>query len=403
MSGFFQNLLQDSASQVQTATGQAVNSFFGSEYLRDYTHAAKTFRPNSYQYAPKFKFLFHVQFQINNNLFPGLDRANLGLAVKTVKLPSYQIDTVIMNQYNRKRLVQTKIKYDPIEIQFHDDNGNMINNLWYNYYTYYFKDASKPGVIPSGRNITVLQDKPNSSSTLADYNRRTTYDADISGNDDWGFIGETSAPVTQIQAAQGQTKVPFFKNITVYGFNQHNFIAYTLINPVITRFSHDTYDYSQGGGTMQNGMSLEYETVTYQEGAIDGKNPSNVINSFGLNTTYDRTLSPIARPGSQANILGQGGLVNAAGGIAKDLADTNYLSAIQKSGAAYNTFKNANLNQVARAEINNTLYNATLQSIPGNPRTDRYFPAANNTPGPGGAGSTIGNGQATPQPLEPPI
>jgi len=49
MAGFFQNLLTD-----------AVQGFFGSEYLRDYTHASKTFRTNAYGYAPKFKHLFHV-------------------------------------------------------------------------------------------------------------------------------------------------------------------------------------------------------------------------------------------------------------------------------------------------------------------------------------------------------
>jgi hypothetical protein len=399
MSGFFQNLLQDSVGQVKSGARQAVNSFFGTEYLRDYTHAAKTFRPNAYQYAPKFKFLFHVQFEINNNLyqteFP--EGSNFGLAVKTVKLPSYQIDTAILNQYNRKRIVQTKIKYDPIDIQFHDDNGNMINKLWYNYYTYYFKDATQPVVQPRGRNTTTPQDNPTGTSILENYNLRTTYSPKIVGNDDWGYIGETSVPVTEFQASQGQTKVPFFKNITIYGFNQHNFIAYTLVNPVITRFNHDTYSYAESAGTMQNSMTVEYETVTYAEGAISGTNPSNVITSFGQDANYDRTLSPISRPGSQANILGQGGLVNAAGGVAQDLATGNILGAIQKSGAAYNTFKNTNLSQVARSEINNTLYNATLQSIPGNPRSDRYFPAASSTPGPGEAGSTAGTGLSAPK------
>ena len=36
--------------------------FFGNPYVRDYTHAAKTFLPNSYQNAPKLKFLFHTVF-----------------------------------------------------------------------------------------------------------------------------------------------------------------------------------------------------------------------------------------------------------------------------------------------------------------------------------------------------
>jgi hypothetical protein len=404
MSGFFQNLLQDSVTQIKTGAGQAVNSFFGNEYLRDYTHAAKTFRPNAYQYAPKFKFLFHVQFEINNNLYQTAfpEGSNFGLAVKTVKLPSYQIDTTTLNQYNRKRIVQTKIKYEPIDIQFHDDNGNMINKLWYNYYTYYYKDATQPVVQPRGRNTPAPQNMPNATSVLENYNLRTTYSPKISGNDDWGYIGETSVPISEEQAGIGTTKIPFFKNITIYGFNQHNFIAYTLINPVITRFNHDTYSYAEGNGTMQNTMTIDYETVTYSEGAVDGTKPSTVITSFGQDANYDRTLSPISRPGSQANILGQGGLVNAAGGIADNLANGNILGAIQKSGAAYNTFKNGNLQQAVRSEINNTLYNATLQSIPGNPRSDRYYPAASSTPGPGLAGSTAGTGLSAPQPIQPP-
>ena len=401
MSGFFQNLLQDSVSQVKTGAGQAVNSFFGNEYLRDYTHAAKTFRPNAYQYAPKFKFLFHVDFEINENAYAAgnLEGANFGLAVKTVKLPSYKFDIHTMNQYNRKRIVQTKIKYDPIDIQFHDDNGNIITKLWYNYYTYYYKDALQPMVQSSGRQTILPRTQPNNSSNLENYNVRTTYSpkSAIAGNNDWGYIGETSTPVTNLNAGQGQTKVPFFKSITIYGFNQHNFTAYTLINPIITSFGHDTYSYAEGNGIMQNTMSIEYETVTYSEGAIDGSKPSNVITSFGQDANYDRTPSPISRPGSQANILGQGGLVNAAGGVAQDLATGNILGAIQKSGAAYNTFKNTNLSQVARSEINNTLYNATLQSIPGNPRSDRYFPAASSTPGPGEAGSTAGTGLSAPK------
>jgi hypothetical protein len=71
MSGFFQNLLKDAAG-----------TFFGSDFLRDYTHASKTFRTNGYQYSPKFKFLFHVYFDINpeaysQNVSTG---ANFGLA-----------------------------------------------------------------------------------------------------------------------------------------------------------------------------------------------------------------------------------------------------------------------------------------------------------------------------------
>ena len=357
MAGFFQNLLTDAA-----------NGFFGNDYLRDYTHASKTFRPNAYQYAPKFKFLFHVYFEINQSAYAvGLPQgANFGLAVKSVKLPSYTFDTHTMNQYNRKRIVQTKIKYDPIDITFHDDNGNLIRNMWYNYYTYYYKDASIPVASVSGRQAQQTGNGSTNSPNNRNYNSRNIYSQSITGDTNWGYIGETpDGPNTNIQAGNGQTKIPFFKNVTIFGFNQHNYAAYTLINPIINRFAHDTYDYSQGNGTMTNTMTLDYETVKYFQGAISGKEPSNIVAGFGLDSNYDRTLSPISRPGSQASILGQGGLVDGVNGVISDLSgeNTNILGAIQKAGATYNTLKNINLKQAIKSEVTAGITNAIMNPL----------------------------------------
>jgi hypothetical protein len=370
MSGFFQNLLKDAAG-----------GFFGNDYVRDYTHAAKTFRPNAFQYAPKFKFLFHVYFEINSAAYAvGLSTGtNFGLTVKTVKLPSYSFDTHVMNQYNRKRIVQTKIKYDPIDIAFHDDNGNRVRNMWYNYYTYYYKDSTKPVVSTSGRQtITNNSLTPNGG---ADYNSRNLYNNSIAGDEDWGYIGDTStASQTLSSSSQGISKIPFFKNIQIYGFNQHNFVLYTLVNPIITRFSHDTYDYSSGNGTMTNTMTIDYETVKYAEGALDGRAPSNTVPGFGMDENYDRTLSPIARLGSNQTILGQGGLVDSVGGIYQDLANGNILGAIRTAGTSYNTFKNANIKQVAKSDINGILTQATQQALPGSVRGTTYYPGYGVTP-----------------------
>jgi hypothetical protein len=357
MAGFFQNLLTDAAG-----------GFFGNDYLRDYTHASKTFRPNAYQYAPKFKFLFHVYFEINQSAYAvGLPQgANFGLAVKSVKLPSYTFDTHTMNQYNRKRIVQTKIKYDPIDINFHDDNGNLIRNMWYNYYTYYYKDASIPVASVSGRQAQQTGNGSTNSPNNTNYNARNIYSQSITGNTNWGYVGETpDSPASNTQAATGQTKIPFFKNVTIFGFNQHNYVAYTLINPIINRFAHDTYDYSQGNGTMTNTMTLDYETVKYFQGAIDGTKPSDIVAGFGLNSNYDRVPSPITRPGSQSSILGQGGLIDGVGGVISDLSgdNKNVLGAIQKAGATYNTLKNINLKQAIRSEVTTGITNAIMNPL----------------------------------------
>ena len=373
MSGFFQNLLTDAAG-----------AFFGSDYLRDYTHASKTFRTNFYQYSPKFKYLFHTYFDIDSaayNQSPNTG-ANFGLAVKTVKLPSYNFSTANMNQYNRKRIVQTKINYDPVTITFHDDNGNMIRNLWYAYYTYYYNDGRNAAGLFRGARGGPTSTQPGAGGTRvaptgANYFAKTTYADSITGNADWGYIGETNIP-----SNPDGSKSPFFKSITVYGISRHEGAAYTLINPIITSFSHDTYDYAQGTGTMEMTMTLEYETVVYNEFSLDGRTPATLIPGFGLETNYDRTLSPINKPGANGTILGQGGLVDAAGGFFKDIDNKNYLGALQKAGTAYNTFKNVNLKKTAKQELLTGLQNS-LNNTPNITRNSQFdVPVNASSPGP---------------------
>ena len=132
--------------------------FTSVESLRDAQHASRTFTTNSFELKPKFKFLFHVSFTLNYKQIPQLaasmgvdDISNISLLVKTVDLPKFSIDTETLNQYNRKRVVQTKINYDPVSITFHDDSGDLIRNMWYNYFSYYYKDPSQDYLAESER------------------------------------------------------------------------------------------------------------------------------------------------------------------------------------------------------------------------------------------------------------
>jgi len=312
MAGFFQQALKGAAT-----------GFFNDAYLRDFKHASKTFTTNGFANAPKFKWLFHVYFDVNTSLINSgafADPILPGLLVKSLTLPKFSPQVVEMNQYNRKRYVQTKINYDPVSITFHDDNAGAIKQLWYNYYSYYYNDT-----------ITAAQSK-----TAALINN--TYSDDISRDQNWGYSGEpTSGPGP---VAIGIPKPQFFNNIKIYGFNQHNFSCYTLINPIIERFEHDTYDYYQTNATMENRMTIRYETVTYQEGAINGERPDEKIPSFGTDQYYDRTLSPISQPGGNKTIMGQGGLVDAGSGILSDLASANFGGALAKGLNVANTWKN---------------------------------------------------------------
>jgi len=131
-----------------------LKGFTNVNYLRDYTHASKTFTSNQYELKPRFKFLFHVSFTLNTQI-PSLNKfvttgdiSSLSYVVKTVDLPKYNVKTETLNQYNRKRVIQTGIEYQPVTLTFHDDGGDVTRNLWYNYFSYYYKDQAKNISIP---------------------------------------------------------------------------------------------------------------------------------------------------------------------------------------------------------------------------------------------------------------
>jgi hypothetical protein len=349
--------------------------FFGVPTLKDYTHASKTFATNGYELSPRYKFLFHVFFNINTAQIPQLQAAygsgeisSIGLMVKSIQLPQFKIDTHTMNQYNRKRVVQTKMQYQPCRMTLHDDQGDLIRNMWYNYYAYYYKDPTQPyqGVTAQNGTIGKLQTLQSGFG----YNTNDIYSASRTVND-WGYIGESYSDGTNTGNGGGG-KPAFFRDITIYGLNQKKFAAWTLINPMISSWNGDMYDYSEGGGTMQNEVSVEYETVKYYTGQVGARKPSQNVAGFADPTHYDTVPSGISTPGGVASVFGQGGLLDGLTGGISDLQAlasgqgslTNVLGAVQKAGTTYNTFKNQNINQLLRGELKTQGTNIALYSLP---------------------------------------
>jgi len=352
------------------------HGFFGADGLKDYEHAAKTFLTNGYELTPRLKFLYHVFFNINTAQIPQLaaiygsgEIATIGLMVKSIQLPQYQMQVEEMNQYNRKRLVQTKINYQPVNMVFHDDQGDLIRNMWYNYYSYYYKDPSQKyeGQANQSGTLGQLQTQTNGFN----YTLNDIYESSRVVND-WGYIGEGYSDGTAAdQNSNG--KPPFFRDIKIYALSQKKFASYVLINPMITDFQHDTYDYSQGAGTMQNSMTVRYETVKYYQGAIGRNAPSNVVSGFADPAHYDLYPSALSRPGSTATIFGQGGLIDAGIGFVNDLQDVasgqgglwSIIGAVQKAGTAYNTFKDKSIRDIFYADAKTAAIQAARYSLPG--------------------------------------
>jgi hypothetical protein len=80
------------------AFGQNYLNSTGDFSLRDYSHASRVFRTAGYENTPRFKFLFHVYFNINpavlqsyKDLYSLSELRTLGLLVKTIALPKFKM------------------------------------------------------------------------------------------------------------------------------------------------------------------------------------------------------------------------------------------------------------------------------------------------------------------------
>jgi hypothetical protein len=260
----------------------------GGATMRDYQHADRLYVKNNYARAPKVSYLYFINFNINqaaiiDQTWLNKGRKEVGLLVKKADLPKFTITTETLNQYNRKTVIQTKLNYGNINIDFHDDNSDISNDLWKNYYQYYYMD-SVYGSASGGKSIVPQYGDTKYSTQNYAY-----------GLDNFQSI-------------------PFFDSVDIYvlhkGHGPNDFTQITLVNPKIVDWTHDSVNQDDSNKTMTNKMTLTYESVVYNSGKIvKNKSPVGFAPIY-----YDNTPSPI-RVGGSGNLLGPGGIVAGASGI----------------------------------------------------------------------------------------
>ena len=236
--------------------------------IKDYKHAAKIFTNNNFRLSPKFGFLYYVEFDLNpaiTNLIPNNNKQNfaqeMGMIVKSVSLPKFTVDTKLHNAYNRVNISQHKIKYDPVNIVFHDDQADTVRSFWYDYYSYFYRD-------PDYNDATY--------SAQHKYQSRPTFEWGYSPRPLYGYSGTNSFQPYQ-----------YLQSIRIYSLYQQQFSEYQLINPIITSFRHGDHSAAETTGLLQHEMAVQFETVKYFTGSVT----ENTVGGF-IDLNYDRTPSP---------------------------------------------------------------------------------------------------------------
>jgi hypothetical protein len=338
----------------------------------DYAHAHQLFVADNYKLAPKYSFLYYVKFDRDPTVSNIKDTSSLietGQLVNSVALPKFTIDSKTLNAYNRTNIIQTKIKYDPVQITFHDDGNNTVLDFWRDYYEYHYRDSD-------------YKDMFGDSST-SNYQQKHKYHFNNSSPlNTWGYTLRNKAE-----------EIHYLKNIRIYSLNRGTFTEYILVNPMITSFQHGQHT-AADNGVMSHTMTIAYETVLYYYGTVTDSTVPGM-----LDLHYDRRPSPLtpfglngqgaggfARPRvfGARGVFGNGGILDTTDQIIGDIGSGNIGDAVTKGFKAYQNNKGANLKNIAAGEAKRALLKGILTGT--NPFSGVNIPVISNlAKGVGGA------------------
>jgi hypothetical protein len=182
--------------------------------------AQEAFRSDSDQlFVPRLKYNFTLLLDLYNDSTREFQR------VSSASAASYSVDSTIMNQYNHKRVVQTRLNYDPITVSFYDTYDNQWHALMQSYLGHYFNQGKGISLTPNEGNSTVV---PNFETNFG-----------FTPNAIRNFF-------PQIRIIQNGYRDQYRNTV--------------LVNPIITSIQGDTLDYSDS-------QPVKY-TVTFQPESI---------------------------------------------------------------------------------------------------------------------------------------
>jgi len=186
--------------------------------------------------AARLKYLFKVEFY--SSKYSSLPTRLIYDSVRTVELPKFSIETEIVNAWNVRQPVPTKINFEPVSITFTDT----VDNRFQKFITEYMN-------IVSG------------SFQKTDKSLRKDFD----GFGLKSLAANADCPLDKIVITR-------FYGADRDRENLDNKSEVTLWRPKIVDVQHDTLDYSSSDAVTWQ-VSFRYESVTYENQKEEGPGP----------------------------------------------------------------------------------------------------------------------------------
>jgi len=230
-------------------------------YLKDFRNAYH-YTPS--QDPPRQQFGGYVSFVLDRDLFkdPFYNdeieelRTRMSSLVRTADMPQIEFKTQTLNEYNRKKIVNTGVEYQPVTIRVVDTASNAWLTILMKYFSYHYMN-------PRNKGNQGDRDMDNMSN--------------ITGAEMIASQFGAGSPFDSNKAGYNINYNPhFFERIDYVLYHAQKGTQYSLFNPVMTGFTHSPIDYASNE-LMEFTMTFQYESYTTY----------NMVN-FDLDTT-DKT------------------------------------------------------------------------------------------------------------------
>lgn len=225
--------------------GQGGNRKF---YMRDFKNAER-FQPGVDPVRHNFQ--GYVNFILNRDLFASLFgnptgenefRTTISSLIRTAQMPGVQFKTETLNQYNRKKIVNTGVEYDPVNLTVYDTVGNEWLTLLMKYFAYHYMN-------PRNKNAANNRDVAGGVNRFGGVEEINSF----FGKD--GIFDSNAAGYNTNKTSH------FFERIDYVLYHANRGVQYSLINPVLTSFKASDIDYSDSGFKSFE-LGIQYESFT---------------------------------------------------------------------------------------------------------------------------------------------
>lgn len=221
--------------------------------------------------VPKSKFMFYVKFYRPASQGGKSWERGVGFALKAVDRPRISFEQQTLNQYNKKRIVQTSHSFEAVQFRFHDTINESINQMFQDYYNYYYGDSK------------------NYSESGALYDVSSSEFSNIGS---WGYTPPLAA----------QNYAYFFDHVSIFQLYNGLMSQTDLYNPKISYFNPDEFDYANGAVANEIQMGVTFEGLAYRDIT---QITDEIANELGIDMAqyYDveTTILPGMNPGSILN------------------------------------------------------------------------------------------------------